>query len=70
MNRSSNVLQKSSFVSLLFLIAATFTILILTHKSSANFPSAGFLPAANEMVKAIKVQSDGKIVVGGWYTTI
>ena len=55
-----------------FLAALILTLLLAAPAPHvhAQTPGDGFNPGADSYVTALAVQADGKIVVGGWFTTL
>jgi len=69
----NSVVGRRLTVPLWVFLAALFLALLLAGPSSpahAEPPDGGFNPGANGDVTALAVQADGKIVVGGWFTTL
>ena len=52
------------------LLALTVPLALPARPAHAQSPDDGFNPGANDLVWALAVQSDGKIVVGGDFTTL
>ena len=51
-------------------LVATLLVILLALPAQAASPDDGFNPGANGIVRALAVQADGKIVVGGDFTTL
>jgi len=51
-------------------VAVAATILCISHAVRAQSPNDGFDPKANNSVLATAIQPDGKIVIGGFFTTL
>ena len=52
------------------LLALTLPLGLPARPAHAQSPDDGFNPKANNAVHALAVQSRGKLVVGGWFTTL
>ncbi len=62
--------MKALFVSCTLVVLLALVFLIPTPIALAASASDGFDPGANAQVRALVVQPDGKILVGGWFTTL
>ena len=49
---------------------AVLPLLLLAAEGRAQSALDGFNPGANNIVETLAVQGDGKILVGGWFTTL